>query len=217
MKKGDLQIGLFDISIPQELDGKVDAWYADRGFKLVAGVDEVGRGALAGPVCAAAVILGEKKIKGLNDSKLILPQKRETLCEEIWKNAAAVGIAYLGPGQIDEFNILRASLKAMALAVGMLKIIPDLVLVDGDYAPPTTLPTVALIKGDRRSEAIMAASIVAKVSRDRYMKRAAVDYPGYGFEVHKGYSVEMHQKALTELGPCPIHRMSFEPCRAASR
>ena len=193
--------------------GSGGSWYLAHGFSIIAGTDEVGRGALAGPVCAAAVILGSFKIEGLNDSKLLLPETREKLSKLIWKHARSVGIAFLSPEWIDEINILQASLEAMTLAIKNLDLAPDVVLVDGNQVPSCDFPTVAIVKGDRRSESIMAASIVAKVARDAYMRRMSKMYPGYGFEDHKGYAAPSHQKALVELGLCPIHRKSYAPCR----
>jgi len=197
---------------PDEL---VDEWYISCGFSVIAGVDEVGRGALAGPVCASAVILGKDRIDGLNDSKLLRPDIREALTVEIYAKAKAVTVAFLSPEQVDEMNILRASLDAMRIALEMLMEEPELVLVDGNQVPTCRFPTVAIVGGDRRSEAIMAASIVAKVTRDDYMRKAAKQFPGYGFEDHKGYGVPAHHKAIDELGLCPIHRRSYAPCRVA--
>jgi ribonuclease HII len=195
-------------------DEPLDTWLFSLGYRKVAGVDEVGRGALAGPVCAAAVILGEGKISGLNDSKLVREEVRESMYDEIFEKADCVGVALLSAEKIDELNILRASLEAMTLAVDMLSMEPDLVLVDGKITPSCRYPVMAAVKADRRSMPVMAASIVAKVTRDRYMRRAAKEYPGYGFEVHKGYSVQVHQEAILTLGLSPIHRKSFAPCRA---
>lgn len=203
--------GLFDL--PGKTAGlePVDGWYTGQGFTMIAGVDEAGRGALAGPVCAAAVILGDERIDGLNDSKLLLPDVRDELNDEIRAKARAIGIAMAGSGQIDLINILWASMEAMRLAVRMLAVLPDIVLIDGDRVPGGMNDAVAIVKGDMRSERIMAASIIAKVTRDRWMIRAAKEYPGYGFEEHKGYGVPFHLKALDELGPTPIHRNSFAP------
>jgi len=203
----------FNVPEPLEPDQPADPWFMSCGYKTIAGVDEVGRGALAGPVCAAAVILGPDRIDGLNDSKLLAPDVREQLFAEIWTKARSVGVGFLSPEWIDELNILRASLDAMRLALEMLSLPPDLVLVDGNQLPACASPAVALVGGDRRSESIMAASIVAKVSRDEYMRRAALQYPGYGFEDHKGYGAPAHHRALIELGLSPIHRKSYAPCR----
>lgn len=211
MTKKTKESGLFELpETIRELD-PVDGWYIERGFRMIAGVDEAGRGALAGPVCAAAVILGDEKIDGLNDSKLLLPEVRDELYDEVWSKARAVGVAMAGPGQIDLINILWASMEAMRMAVGMLPEAPDIILVDGDRVPGGLNDAVAIVKGDLRSERIMAASIVAKVTRDRWMMRAARDYPGYNFEENKGYAVPFHFRALDELGPTPIHRRSFAP------
>jgi ribonuclease HII len=203
--------GLFELPESIEALQPVDGWYVERGFRMIAGVDEAGRGALAGPVCAAAVILGDEKIDGLNDSKLLLPEVRNELYGEIWAKARAVGVAMAGSGQIDLINILWASMEAMRLAVKMLPECPDIVLIDGDRVPGGMNDAVAIVKGDLRSERIMAASIIAKVTRDRWMIRAAREYPGYNFEENKGYAVPFHFRALDELGPTPIHRQSFAP------
>jgi ribonuclease HII len=204
---------MFGISGMPGPDEPLDPWLLSLGYRRIAGVDEVGRGALAGPVCAAAVILGEGKIEGLNDSKLVPEDVRESMYDEIFAKADSVGVALLSAEKIDKLNILRASLEAMTLAVEMLSIEPDLVLVDGNIKPPCRYPAMSAVKADRRSMPVMAASIVAKVTRDRYMRKAGKEYPGYGFEVHKGYSVQVHQEALQTLGLSPIHRRSFAPCR----
>jgi ribonuclease HII len=214
MTKKENQPVLFIIPEIPSSNEPVDPWYQAHGFNLIAGVDEVGRGALAGPVCAAAVVLGDCRIEGLNDSKLLQPDVRERLSKLIWSHADAVGLAFLSPEWIDEINILQASLEAMSLALLNLNAKPDIVLVDGNQLPASDYPAVAIVKGDSRSQAIMAASIVAKVARDSYMRKMSRMYPGYGFEDHKGYAAPLHQKALRELGLCPIHRRSYAPCRA---
>jgi len=191
----------------------LDNWYISKGFSKIAGVDEAGRGALAGPVCAAAVILGEKRIDGLNDSKKLTPEIREELYVEIWKNSLCVGVAMVGPAWIDEINILQASMRAMESAVGMLGIVPEVVLVDGNMVPAGISNGVAIVKGDTKSESIMAASIIAKVTRDRWMVKASREFPAYGFEVHKGYAVGEHYQALEKNGLTSIHRLSFSPCK----
>lgn len=193
-------------------DKSLDEWYRNRGFQIIAGVDEAGRGALAGPVCAAAVVLGPERISGLNDSKLLSPERRDFLFEAIWNNALSVGIAFVSPEIVDLINILQASLQAMKIAVEMLGFDPEIILVDGDRLPGWKYNAVAITGGDKKSDSIMAASIIAKVSRDRYMKKVAKYYPDYGFESHKGYAVKMHLKALSEKGLCPIHRRSYAPC-----
>lgn len=187
------------------------------GFMPVAGVDEAGRGPLAGPVVASAVILDPKRIpKGLNDSKQLTAARREELYEEILATAE-VSIASLSHGSIDRFNILRASLEAMRRAVASLPKAARFVLVDGRDVPAgLSCPAKALIKGDARSFSIAAASIVAKVTRDRMMRAAGTSYPHYGFEQHAGYATEAHRSAIDVHGPCPIHRMSFSPFKSAS-
>jgi len=192
--------------------GNLDAWYLSRGIHVIAGVDEAGRGALAGPVSAGAVILGNTEIEGLNDSKKLTPARRELVFEEIWDRAEAVGVAMVSSDVIDRVNILNAALEAMRLSVGMLIGDPEIVLVDGNQIPPGIENPVAVVKGDTRSRSIMAASIVAKVTRDRWMVKAAERYPGYGLEKHKGYCVKGHVDAIRKLGPSVIHRMTFSPC-----
>jgi ribonuclease HII len=184
------------------------------GFMPVAGVDEAGRGPLAGPVVASAVILNPRRIpKGLNDSKQLSAARREELYEEILATSE-VSIASMSPTSIDRVNILRASLEAMRRAVASLPKTARFVLVDGRDVPAgLTCPAKALIKGDARSFSIAAASIVAKVTRDRMMRSAGITYPQYGFEVHAGYATEVHRTAITTHGPCAIHRMTFSPFR----
>ncbi len=197
---------------PDELE-LVDSWFISRGFDRIAGVDEAGRGALAGPVCAAAVILGNEEIDGLDDSKRLRAPRREELFEEIWSKADGVGVAMVGSGEIDRTDILKSTMEAMRLAVSMLPNEPDLVLVDGNRLPAWSRPAVAIIKGDRRSRSIMAASIVAKVTRDAYMRHAGKRFPEWGFEKHKGYGARAHLEAIAEHGIAHIHRRSFAPCR----
>jgi len=181
---------------------------------LIAGVDEVGRGPLAGPVIAAAVILDpEQPIYGLADSKSISKSKREKLANEIILKSMAWAIARAEVHEIDEINILQASLLAMCRSVDALDIKPGLVLVDGNHCPKMSLPVESIIKGDTKVAAISAASIIAKVARDREMTDLDHKYPGYGFAVHKGYPTRAHIKALKQLGVCPIHRRSFAPVR----
>ncbi|MDO4905049.1 MAG: ribonuclease HII [Lautropia sp.] len=184
----------------------------------VAGVDEAGRGPLAGPVIAAAVILSpERPIEGLRDSKKLSARQRERLAIEIRERAAAFAIAGASVEEIDELNILRATLLAMKRAVEALKPVPGRVRVDGNRAP--VLPGIAvetLIDGDNLDPAIAAASILAKTVRDRLMLDYAEQFPGYGFEKHKGYGTAVHLAALRELGPCEIHRHSFAPVARAA-
>lgn len=180
----------------------------------VAGVDEAGRGPLAGPVVAAAVILDPARpIVGLRDSKQLSPAQREALAEEIRARALAWAVAWADHEEIDRLNILQASLLAMARAVAALAVVPAEVLVDGNRCPPVRQPVTAIVKGDSSVPAISAASILAKVERDAAMRRLDVIYPGYGFAVHKGYPTAQHLAALETLGACSVHRRSFGPVR----
>jgi len=181
---------------------------------IVAGVDEAGRGPLAGPVVVAAVILPAfPRIPGLNDSKRLSEAQRENVFPLIKKTALAVSLSIISAPRIDEMNIFNATMAAMRSAIEGLKLKPDLVLIDGDQKPHGPCPEVAIVKGDGKSAAIMAASIVAKVTRDRIMMEFHAQYPGYGFHVHKGYGVPAHIEALKKLGPSPCHRKSFEPVK----
>lgn len=185
-----------------------------KGYRFVAGTDEVGRGPLAGPVVAAAVILPEGiDLPGINDSKKLTEKQRETLMEKIKKEAISWAIMEVDENMIDEINILEASRVAMQQAVLALPKPADFVLVDGLENPQITLPSQAIVKGDSKSISIAAASIIAKVYRDRLMKIYDKAYPGYGFAENKGYPTEEHIKAIEQLGPTPIHRMSFAPLR----
>lgn len=182
----------------------------------VCGIDEAGRGPLAGPVVAAAVILTPARIpEGLNDSKALSPKQRELLLNAIEKNAL-IGIGISEPEEIDRLNILHASLAAMRRAVLALPRLPDMALIDGNKLPPD-MPCKAqtIVKGDSRSLSIAAASIVAKVTRDRLMIEVEARYPGYGLAGHKGYPTKAHIEAVQRLGPSPIHRFSFKPVRLA--
>ncbi|MFT4610066.1 MAG: ribonuclease HII [Cellvibrionaceae bacterium] len=182
---------------------------------LMAGVDEVGRGPLAGDVVTAAVILDpQKKIVGLNDSKKLSEKKRNSLFEEIKESALAYSIARSCVEEIDEINILQASLLAMKRAVEGLLIQPEHVLVDGNKIPNWTYSAEAVVKGDARVECIAAASILAKVTRDREMVAFDAIYPGFGFAKHKGYPTQLHRDALKKLGITPIHRRSYAPVKA---
>lgn len=183
---------------------------------VIAGVDEVGRGPLAGPVMAAAVILDPARpVSGLADSKRLSEQKRVKLAEEIMHKALAWAIARADVDEIDRLNILQASLLAMCRAVAALTIRPGLVLVDGLHCPALDMPVQAIIKGDSKIPSISAASIIAKVTRDREMVALDRQYPGYGFAVHKGYPTRAHIVVLGQLGVCPIHRRSFAPVKEA--
>lgn len=185
---------------------------------LTAGVDEAGRGPLAGPVVAAAVILDPNKpILGLTDSKKLTEKRRERLFEEIREKALAWSVARARVREIDDINILQASLLAMQRAVAGLKVAPELVLVDGNHCPRFACTAEAIIKGDLTEPAISAASIVAKVLRDRWMMYLDKRYPHYGFARHKGYGTVVHMNALREYGPCRAHRLSFAPVELARR
>ncbi len=180
----------------------------------IAGVDEAGRGPLAGPVIAAAAILDRSApISGLADSKCLKACQRESLAAQIKAQALAWGLGSASAAEIDAVNILQASLLAMARAVAALAIAPDTVLVDGLHCPGLPCRVKAIVGGDRTVAAISAASILAKVARDREMLRLDAIYPGYGFATHKGYPTPAHRLALSELGPCAIHRRSFRPVR----
>lgn len=182
--------------------------YADRGD--LCGIDEVGRGPLAGPVVAGAVILPKDcEILYLNDSKKLSEKKRELLYDEIMEKAVAAGIGVIGPDRIDEINILQATYEAMRMAIANLKVKPDLLLNDAVTIPQVTIPQVPIIKGDAKSVSIAAASIIAKVTRDRMMVQYEELFPGYGFASNKGYGSAKHIAALKEMGPCVIHRRSF--------
>ncbi len=180
------------------------------GAELLCGVDEAGRGPLAGPVCAAAVILPRGlEIPGLNDSKKLSEKKREALYDVIISSAAAYGIAFAEVEEIERLNILRATFLAMNRAIAQLSVKPALALIDGNRNTGIEMPSRCIIKGDSRCADIAAASILAKVTRDRYMIKMAEVYPQYGFERHKGYGTRQHYAALREHGASPIHRMSF--------
>lgn len=200
---------------PASPDDRFERHFSKDGLLPVAGLDEAGRGPLAGPVVAAAVILDLARIpEGLNDSKALSRKKRETLFDQIIATAM-VSIASASPREIDVTDIRKASLTAMRRALIALPVRAGYALIDGrDIPPGLTCPGRALVKGDARSLSIAAASIVAKVMRDRMMMRAAILYPAYGFDSHKGYGSAKHLAAIREHGPCPLHRMSFRPLRA---
>lgn len=180
------------------------------GYKLVCGVDEAGRGPLAGPVCAAAVILPPNlQIDGLNDSKKLTDKKRRELMPIIKEKAIAYGIAFSNEKEIDQINILQATFLAMERAIGKLETKPDYLLIDGNRLKDFGIPGDAVVHGDSLSASIAAASVLAKVTRDDLMLQMAEAYPQYGFEVHKGYGTKAHYAALAEYGPCQIHRMTF--------
>ena len=187
-----------------------DRTVREEGFALFCGVDEAGRGPLAGPVCAAAVILPpELRIPGLNDSKKLSEAKREALYEVIVGGAIAYGIAFATVAEIEERNILGATYLAMNRAIAQLSPAPGLALIDGNQMKGIDLPCRALVHGDSLSASVAAASILAKVTRDRLMLQLAEQYPQYGFERHKGYGTAAHYAALKEFGPCPEHRKMF--------
>ncbi|BDZ77348.1 ribonuclease HII [Claveliimonas bilis] len=176
----------------------------------ICGIDEVGRGPLAGPVVAGAVILPrDTEILYLNDSKKLSEKKREALYDEIMEKAVAVGIGMASPARIDEINILQATYEAMRMAIDKLQVRPDLLLNDAVTIPGVEISQVSIVKGDAKSISIAAASIVAKVTRDRMMKEYEEIFPGYDFASNKGYGTKAHIQALKTLGPCVIHRRSF--------
>ncbi|UCE28407.1 MAG: ribonuclease HII [Candidatus Coatesbacteria bacterium] len=194
--------------------GTYSGGVGNEGFFYVAGVDEAGRGALAGPVVAAAVVLREDvEIPGLADSKSLTALHRAELCSIILEEAAAVGVGIASVGVVDAENVLNAALLAMARAVERTEIIPRYVLVDGNKKIPTLVPQTPIVGGDGKVASISAASIVAKVRRDAMMERLAVAYPRYGFEKHKGYATARHKEALKRYGPTPHHRYTFRPVR----
>lgn len=182
----------------------------EKGFTLVAGTDEAGRGPLAGPVYAAAVILPMGLvIDGLDDSKKLTAKRREALFDQIRENAVAYGIASASVEEIDSLNILNAAQLAMRRAIAKLSPAPDFVLVDGNVARGFPIPAQTIVKGDSLSMSVAAASILAKVERDRWCLEIDRDYPQYGFAAHKGYGTAYHMAKIRELGPCPLHRKSF--------
>ena len=194
---------------------KKDMWLIEKshfaqGIRLVCGVDEAGRGPLAGPVCAAAVILPPGlEIPGLDDSKKLTDKRRRALFPVIKEQALAYGIAFATHEEIDQINILQASYLAMERAMGNLSIRPEIALIDGNRAKVFGLPVQTVVKGDSLSASIAAASILAKVTRDDYMEEMAKVYPQYDFEIHKGYGTKRHYEAIAAYGPSPIHRMTF--------
>ena len=180
------------------------------GVGVICGVDEAGRGPLAGPVCAAAVILPPNlEIPGLTDSKKLSDKRRRELFPLIMEQAVAYGIGFASHEEIDQINILQATFLAMERALAQLSVKPDLALIDGNRKKDFGIPVETVVKGDSLSASIAAASVLAKVSRDDVMLAMAEEYPGYGFEIHKGYGTKKHYEALQALGPSPIHRMSF--------
>jgi len=194
---------------------KVNMWEIEDSFysgdiRVICGVDEAGRGPLAGPVCAAAVILPEHlELPGLTDSKKLTDKKRRELFPLIQEQAIAYGIGFASEQEIDEINILQATFLAMQRALDQLTVRPDLALIDGNREKDFGLPVKTVVKGDSLSANIAAASILAKVTRDNLMVQMAEEYPRYGFEIHKGYGTKAHYAALREFGASPVHRMSF--------
>lgn len=193
----DMDLFQYDMTIRQE-------------YKVFCGVDEAGRGPLAGPVCAAAVILPENVyIPGLDDSKKLTEVKREKLYDMITENALSYGIGMVYQDEIDEINILNATYKAMNLAISQLDIPFDIAVIDGNRNVGIECKSMCLVKGDGKSASVAAASVLAKVTRDRYMRDMAEVYPGYMFQKHKGYGTKLHYEKIRELGPCEIHRKTF--------
>jgi ribonuclease HII len=189
---------------------EIENSHFEKGIHIICGVDEAGRGPLAGPVCAAAVILPPNvEIPGLNDSKKLSDKRRRELFPIIKEQAVAYGIGLASHEEIDRINILQATYLAMERALAQLSIQPELALIDGNRAKDFGIPVQTVVKGDSLSASIAAASILAKVTRDDLMTEAAQDYPQYQFDVHKGYGTKAHYAALTAYGPSPIHRMTF--------
>ena len=193
-----------------------DLWIFERkagknGFKKIAGIDEAGRGPLAGPVVSASVILPAFfPVSGINDSKKLTPKKRNDLYGKIYAHAVSIGIGIVDPTEIDRINILQASLLSMLISVKNLNPQPDCLFIDGKFRILSDLPQQPIIHGDSRSISIAAASIIAKVTRDRLMERYHLDYPHFGFSKHKGYPTKAHKAAIKKFGCCPIHRRSFK-------
>lgn len=197
-------------------DFRVEASLLKRRIWPVAGIDEAGRGPLAGPVAAAAVILDPLKLpRGVNDSKRLTPEERERLYEVIMLQALAVAVAFASAAEIDRINIRQATFSAMRRALFALSVAPRHVLIDGNDLPPgLCLPAETIVKGDAAISSIAAASIIAKVTRDRLMRRLCRLYPAYRFNEHFGYATKAHLAAIAEHGPCPSHRLSFRPFAA---
>ena len=192
------------------LDYTYEEAYADEGYANICGVDEAGRGPLMGPVCAAAVILPRGLvIEGLNDSKKLSEKKREALFTVITGNAVAYGIGFASAEEIDEINILNASMLAMERAIEALSVKADFALIDGNCKRNIKIPAETVVGGDAKVPSIAAASVLAKVSRDRLCYELDKEYPQYGFAKHKGYGTREHMEALRKYGPCPAHRKTF--------
>lgn len=193
------------------VDFSIENEYRSKDCSVICGVDEAGRGPLAGPVYAAAVILSpDTVIEGLNDSKKLTEKKREALFPVIQEKALAYGVGFATEREIDEINILQATFLAMRRAVEQLQITPQLLLIDGNQKPKTGIcEEVSVVKGDAKSMSIAAASVLAKVSRDRFMLELAKEYPQYAFEQHKGYGTKLHYERIAQYGIAPIHRKTF--------
>ena len=184
------------------------------GYLTIAGIDEVGRGPLAGPVVSAAVILGENfSVDGITDSKKLTPHKRDDLFDQIYQHAQDISLGMVDNDTIDQINILQAARLSMLYAVEKLKKTPDFLLIDGIHNIESPIAQETIKKGDQRSISIAAASIIAKVTRDRMMTKFATQFPGYGFEQHKGYGTKKHRDVIKSMGICPIHRKSFKGCQ----
>lgn len=200
-----------------EPDLKWERALAERGHAVIAGLDEVGRGAWAGPVVAAAVALGmgdencQVTLRGVRDSKRLTPRQRVALVPCIEHAARATGIGFVSAGIVDRIGIVPATRLAMLLALAELDVAPDYLLIDGLSLPELDIPQQAIIKGDAKCLSVAAASVLAKVARDTWMIAQESHYPGYGFAAHKGYGTRQHRQALARLGPCPLHRLSFRP------
>lgn len=193
---------------------KIEFLLKKRGFSYIAGVDEAGRGPLAGPVVAAAIILPfNHKIKGIDDSKKLSPNKRVSLFEILQKEAISIGVGIVDAKTIDKINILRASLLAMKLAAESLNPAPKFLLIDGNYGIQTDIPQKYIIKGDLKCTSIAAAGIIAKVLRDKMMEEYDKSFPHYGFKLHKGYGTKKHIDKILQFGACEIHRQSFDPVK----
>ena len=204
---------LFSELLPQPKD-YFEKMYTRRGCQRIAGIDEVGRGPLAGPVVAAAVILPKQGIgPELFDSKVISPKKRDDLYEVILSEALGVGVGIVGQEEIDLVNILEATFKAMILAVNNLPVVPDFILIDGPHGLRLSIPQKPVCKGDRLCNSIAAASIIAKVTRDRMMDEYHQKYPQYNFAKHKGYGTKEHLRAIQKFGICELHRKTFRGVR----
>ncbi len=200
------------MAVPTHPLARHDHEQSDGGRLRLAGVDEAGRGCWAGPVVAAAVVLPAGWCPpGLDDSKRLTARRRDVFYDEIRASALSIGACAVSASEIDRTNILRATLLAMARSVGRLDPVPDKVIVDGLQAPAVAPPVVTLVRGDGTSAAVAAASVVAKVLRDRIMIAWDRHFPGYGFAGHKGYGAATHREALARMGPCPLHRLTFRP------